>query len=571
MNKLSFPNPISIRENIEYLDGVWSFSFNGKDWQDIIVPFSPESKLSGIEYKDFIPVCYYKKTFKLNNKSEKVYINFGAVDYMAQVFINDKYVGSHKGGYSSFSIDVTDFVHNGDNSIYMIVRDDEIYNSARGKQSYKKQSFGCFYTRTTGIWQSVWLEFLPENRVSECKMITDINAPSVTLQLKTTGCGKYNIQVLYKDKLVGESDGEICYQKDVKVLLNEKHLWELGHGRLYDVIVFYEQDVYKTYFGLRTVEFNGYEFLLNGKSVIQKLVLNQGYNPQGVLTYPSVDLMQKDIDLALELGFNGARLHERVFNPRFLYLCDKKGFMVWGEYPSWGIDYAKLDGLGQLISEWTENVNRDFNHPSIVMWCPLNEVWGAWENPDKIGDVKYAEILYKITKILDNTRPCVDVSGGYHSNQTDLYDFHCYEDLDKLEKYLDQLEQENVLEVPLLHPPINAVKYKKGQPVQLSECGGFAFGKYITESSQAETVNTVVLSESAWGYGKMETDGNVFVDRYVKLINLLSKYKKLSGFCYTQLYDIEQEQNGFYYYDRSDKLTKEQKEKIKEANINLGK
>lgn len=161
--------------------------------------------------------------------------------------------------------------------------------------------------------------------------------------------------------------------------------------------------------------------------------------------------MARDIRLSTELGFNGSRLHQKVFEPQFLYLCDRAGYMVWGEFPSWGIDFSDNKRVGQFLSEWGEVLRRDFNHPSIVTWCPLNEVWGAWDNPDKRGDVRFAQSVYQYTKIYDTTRPCVDVSGGWHGDSTDLFDFHSYEEPDVLVRYFSALDEHDVLDVPLLY------------------------------------------------------------------------------------------------------------------------
>lgn len=320
----------------------------------------------------------------------------------------------------------------------------------------------------------------------------------------------------------------------------------------------------ETYFGLREVRYDGYKFLLNDAETYQKFVLDQGYYPDGIYTAPNVESMQKDIDLGLRLGFNGARLHQKVFDPRFLYLCDKAGYMVWGEFPSWGVDYSNTKCLGQFLSEWEEAVMRDFNHPSIITWCPLNEVWGA-DDKRKKRDVKCVDAIYAFTKTLDPTRPVVDASGGHHGKTTDLFDFHCYKSVRELKEYLDRIQQEDIVAIPLLDCEGEPSSYRKGMPLNLSECGGISFG-FVGAESATETANR----ENAWGYGKGETDGDAFVERYRELIELIYRYDKLSGFCYTQLYDIEQEQNGFYYYDRTDKLTERQKDLICQINQRKG-
>jgi beta-galactosidase/beta-glucuronidase len=244
--------------------------------------------------------------------------------------------------------------------------------------------------------------------------------------------------------------------------------------------------------------------------------------------------------------------------------------MVWGEFPSWGMDYSDTKCLGQFLLEWEEVVIRDFNHPSIITWCPLNEVWGDWEDPRKKRDVKCVDLIYTFTKTLDSTRPVVDVSGGHHGKDTDIFDFHCYEPVNKLKDYLDRIEKEDIVDMPLLNCVGERSSYRKGTPLNFSECGGISFG-YEGADVETETVNEcAVQNENAWGYGKGAPDCDAFVKRYQELIELIYSYDKLSGFCYTQLYDIEQEQNGFYYYDRTDKLTEKQKNLIRQINNRKG-
>lgn len=548
-------NPIFSRKNTEELKRDWLFSFDECEWRTICVPFCPESVLSGIGYMGFIRQCFYKKSFTVKEVAERVILHFGAVDYRTIVYVNGKYVGMHVGGFTPFAFDITDFVNKqGENQLYLKVYDDEYLHAATGKQSYKEKSFGCFYTRTTGIWQPVWLEYVPQDHVKQVLCYPDIHTGSVNLDLSVVQEGDYKIEVFFKSELVGEAEGVIAYRKKICIPLSKKRLWGLGEGNLYDVKISYGKDEVETYFGLREVKYDGYKFLLNGEETYQKLVLDQGYYPDGILTAPSVEAMQKDINLALRLGFNGARLHQKVFDPRFLYLCDKAGYMVWGEFPSWGVDYSDTKCLGQFLAEWEEAVMRDFNHPSIITWCPLNEVWGAWHDSRKRRDVKCVDAIYAFTKTLDSTRPVVDVSGGHHGKDTDLFDFHCYEPIDKLKECLDRIQKEDIVEIPLLDSEGEQSSYRKGSPLNFSECGGISFGFGAGQN------------ENAWGYGKGESDGDTFVERYRELIELIYSYDKLSGFCYTQLYDIEQEQNGFYYYDRTDKLTETQKDLIRKIN-----
>ncbi|MCQ2589563.1 MAG: hypothetical protein MJ179_03985 [Treponema sp.] len=563
---LSFPNPSFIRENILFLDD-WVFSTNNKTFEKIIVPFCPESKLSGLQLTGFINECYYETEF-VNSFNDRCILHFGAVDYRTDVFINNQYVGSHVGGFTPFEFDITDYLKDGTNKLNISVFDNERRSSLTGKQSYKLNSFGCFYTRTTGIWQKVWLENRKDKFIKQFYFYPNVTNKMLTIDLITNSCGNYNIEVFYKNKLVGSQIGKIEYRKKINIKLNTISLWSEGKGNLYDIKLSFEKDVVFSYFGMREVYYKNLDFYLNGKKCYQKLVLDQGYYSDGIYTAKDIFELEKDIKLALDLGFNGARLHQKVFDPRYLFLADKYGFLVWGEMPSWGVDYSNLNFVGRFIDEWTQVLNRDFNHPSIITWCPINEAWGTWEDNKETRDIKFVEQIYKFTKDFDKTRPCIDASGGHHSRKTDLFDFHCYEDNKSLNKYLCDLDNKGILNIPLLYCKKEKVFYKKNLPVNLSECGGRIFSTKCINS--VSTINNgPVLNQDDWGYGMNLVGGEGFVKYYSELINIIKNCKTISGFCYTQLYDVEQEQNGFYTFERKDKLTNKQKELIKKINNSI--
>lgn len=568
MNRLDYPNPIFIRKQTELFNDGWLISYDDCGYRSINVPFSPESELSGIGKTGIIFHSRYKKSFFVESIVERTVIHFGAVDYRCDLIVNDVYVGSHVGGYTPFEFDITDYLVVGENTVLLNVFDKEQRRAPTGKQTHKDKSFGCFYTRTTGIWQNVWLEYVPTARIKKFFFYPDADNSLLGVDLITNGVGKCSVSVSYGGKTVGAFSGEIEYRKYIEIPLTEKHLWEVGKGDLYDVTIKFVNDEVSSYFGLRSVGYSGLDFLMNGKKVYQKLVLDQGFYPDGGYTAPTDADMKKDIDIALSLGFNGARLHQKVFDPKFLYLCDKAGYMVWGEFPSWGVDYSSLDFLGRFIDEWTQVLTRDFNHPSIVMWCPLNEVWGTWEDDREKRDVRFIENVYAFTKSFDRTRPCVDVSGGHHGRHTDLFDFHDYNAPEDLKKCLEKLDTNGELNVEHLYEDESKEKYIDGTPVILSECGG----KTIADSkcfSHIALNECAVTAEDAWGYGNGASNGEEFVKYYKNLIATIKSSKKLSGFCYTQLYDVEQEQNGFFRYDRSAKLTDEQIAEIKKTNDEL--
>jgi len=566
------PNPQLAREGYIILDGEWDFELdndmtgfsrglvkgelNGK----INVPFCPESVLSGVAHTDFIRACWYKKSFFITSEQlfKRVFINFGAVDYEAKIYINGCYAGGHRGGQTPFSIDISSLITEGENTVTVYVEDDINANVPSGKQSKREQSYGCFYSRITGIWQTVYLEFTPKAYIESIIFTADIDNSSITVTATVNSPGNLKAEVFYKEKLVGSANVEIAYRQSFTVSLSEKHLWEAGDGRLYDVVLTFGDDIVKSYFGLRSTVYEDGAFKLNGKIVFQRFVLDQGYYPKGLYTVPSKAEIEKDIDLAIELGFNGARLHQKVFDPYYLYYADKKGFMVWGEFPSWGVRYSDLDAIGAVMGEWREAVARDINHPSVITWCPLNETWEELDDVNKVRDVRFVEAMYDFTKTLDASRPCVDVSGGYHCNRTDLFDFHDYNGYAVLKARFGKLEKDGTLDFDHLYTSGEPFTYKN-QALNLSEYGGASFSKTDKTSDGHSDKGDV------WGY-RAVSDESAFVDDYIKQTSLLLNCGKLSGFCYTQLYDIEQEQNGLLYYDRKPKFNKESILKIAACN-----
>ena len=546
---LRYPEPQFARDEFFLLDGEWEVSLGGKPYRKIRVPYCVESELSGIGEKGFVYDLRYRKTFRVPNgwRGGCVVLHFGAVDRTAAVFVNGAAVGSHAGGYTPFSFDITDALREGDNLLEVAVRDDVHEMFPSGKQSDKEQSYGCFYTRTTGIWQSVWLERAPRERLLGVRFFPDAERGTVAMEVTAQTEGEFRAEISYKGRPVGACGGHLTYRGTFSAALSEKHLWGLGEGRLYRVRLQFGEDTVYSYFGLRDARYEGRTFLLNGRPVFQRLVLDQGYYPEGVYTPRSVADFCRDIELAQGLGFNGARLHQKVFDPKFLCLCDLYGYMVWGEYPSWGTRMRDLAALGAFLGEWREAVERDFNHPCIVTWCPLNEMWNDFQDARWLRDVRFVDAVYAFTKALDPSRPCVDTSGGLHGHKTDIADFHCYDGFAKLRQRMDAAAA-GAPDFEKMYLPGEGIGYG-GEPMNLSEFGGVRFG-----------------DADGWGY-ESEKGEEAFVARYEKTVALLLGYEPLSGFCYTQLYDVEQEQNGLFRYDRSPKLSEEGMRRIRAANL----
>lgn len=569
--KTEHPNPQFKRENWVNLNGEWDFGFEKEFGQfefsqnesraleirskndyteKINVPFCIESVLSGIGYTGFVNLVWYRKTVNINKNGDRVFLHIGAADYLTTVLVNSKVAGRHKGGYTSFAFDITDLAVDGENEIFILCEDnvkDPLV--MRGKQSEELKSHGCDYTRTTGIWQAVYLEYMPQNYIKNFRVYPDPENCSVTLWADFHGKESFACEVLYDGKTVGKIERAIAYGSGYfHIDLSEKHLWEVGNGRLYDLKLTFGKDEVSSYFGLRSVRLDGFKFLINEKSVFQRLILDQGFYKDGIYTAKSDDEMIKDIELSMSVGFNGARLHQKVFEPRFLYFCDKMGYIVWGEYPNWGLDYSNPKAVDIFLAEWGEAVSRDFNHPSIIGWCPFNETWNY---DDRQQYDPLLSTVYDYTKAVDTTRPCIDTSGNFHV-KTDIYDVHDYGyDTELFSEHYEKLITDGELYEDVLVGNPGRQKYA-GQPTFVSEYGGI---KWETDTSV-----------KSWGYGKDVTTEEEFYERYDGLTKTLLDNEKMLGFCYTQLYDIEQEQNGLFNYNREKKFSDETYAKLKATN-----
>lgn len=569
---MNYPNPQFARPNWQSLDGAWSFGYqkatskrytfgiNDKDIEKmrndlnmtINVPYCVESRLSGIGYTGFINRVWYQKEVDIDMGENRVFLHIGASDNVTSVYVNHTFVGKHKGGYTPIRFDITDCCFNGKNDIFIVCEDD-VKNPfvIRGKQSEKLKSHGCDYTRTTGIWQSVYIEYAPMDYIESIKIYPDAEHSMVTVHANLVGCADLWADVFYDGKPVGKAYAKNSSGTTVlQIELEEAHLWEVGNGRLYDLALVFGKDEVNSYFGLRDLRLDGYKFLINGKSVFQRLVLDQGFYRDGIYTATDEEFI-KDIELSMEVGFNGARLHQKTFDPRFLYYCDKMGYIVWGEYANWGLDYSSPKSVDVFLNEWKEVLKRDFNHPSIVGWCPFNETW------DYKGRRQYDPLLatvYDVTKAIDTTRPCIDTSGNYHV-KTDIYDVHDYSyDVEFFKNNYEKLMTTGELYEHVLVDNPGRQKYN-GEPTFVSEYGGI---KWETDKEH-----------KAWGYGVDVKSPQELADRYCGLTDALINNHCMFGFCYTQLYDVEQEQNGIYTYDRKRKFPDEIYDQIKACNTQI--
>lgn len=581
MPRTDYPRPQWMRKEWFCLNGRWDFAFDfgnsgiarrmekqGEYPLQILVPFCPESRLSGIGYIDFIPAVWYRRNLQLDQLTKtlagkRALLHFGAVDYKCQVWVNGISCGSHTGGYASFTFDITDALQDGENMLVVYAQDDQ----RSGKQPHGKQcqeyiSNACSYTRTTGIWQSVWMELVPEKYLSYAKMIPSAVDGRISVQIQGVGTvsgDRVRLRAKYEGREVGQTIATFAgnlAKADLSV--SEKHLWDPGEPELYDLTLeLLEEsgavtDEVESYFALRDVALTDRALTINGKPVFMRTILDQGFNPEGIYTAPDDTFLKRDIELSMELGFNGARLHQRVFEERTLYWADRLGYLVWGEFPSGG-DLGSCNGIAHVLPEWLEVMRRDFNHPSLIGWCPFNETYHLM-----VLEEQTHKVLYQVTKAYDPTRPVIDASGGVHYD-TDMFDVHDYEqDPEVFRAYFEPMKEDPMVyhnPVPRYtgDAPTRPMEYK-GQPYWVSEYGGTLWNPSLKEG------------EDGWGYGDAPRTEEEFADRYERLTGVLLSHPRICGFSYTQLTDIEQEQNGLYYYDRSRKFPAWVYERIKKAN-----
>ena len=576
-----YPRPQFRRRDWTNLNGEWRFAFDDGDvglaerWQDvaaglegppfdraITVPFCYQSKLSGIGETAFHDVVWYARTFEHppGGDDGRLLLHFGAVDYRATVWVNGAFVASHEGGHTPFWADVTFALRDGEN--VLVVRAEDPSRDAtipRGKQYWKEESEGIFYTRTTGIWQTVWLEPVSRRRVGSLRLTPDVDRASLDAEASVEGFEPgmtLRMVVLFDgDEVLDDRvtvTGPVVRRSLPLIRAGEApdtphlsrwpgaNLWSPEEPNLYDLRLELLDadggalDAVESYFGVRKIEVRDGEVFLNNRPYYQRLILDQGYFHEGILTAPSDDDLRLDVELAKEMGFNGARKHQKVEDPRWLYWADTLGFLVWGEMAN-SYQYSD-DSVRRITSEWQEAVRRDYNHPSVVAWVPMNESWGVPSLGTDPAQREHLLALYHLTRSLDGTRPVVSNDGWEHAT-TDLCNIHDYRDAAALARTYATPESA-VSALPAGRPIYAPGHSYRGEPILLTEFGGIAFAG----------------EEGGWGYSTV-TDAGQFLDRYEAMIDALLASGPVRGFCYTQLTDIEQEVNGLLTYDRKPKAS----------------
>jgi len=559
-----YPRPQFEREDWLNLNGQWTYTFDpGQSGRDrgfarrhgfdhtILVPFCPESKLSGVQHTDFIEMMWYHRKIAIpsNWRGRQIYLRFGAVDYECEVFIDGQSVGRHWGGTSSFGFDVTRFVADGaQHDLVLWVRDETRSGvQPAGKQCPQYFSRGCHYTRTTGIWQTVWMEPVSLHGLESLQIIPDVDDSKFsfipTFHAQKSGV-KLKITLLDEGEALGEVTTAAVNGTACEIVIQNPRLWSPEHPFLYAVkceVIGASGEILdrvKSYAGLRKVHIENDVLLINNTPCYLRFVLDQGFYPDGIWTAPSDAALKRDIELSMQAGFNGARLHQKVFEERFHFWADKLGYLTWGESSSWGIHYDDVVSARNFLSEWREIVTRDRNHPSIIAWTPFNET-SMPERSDWTQHHRLHIDAYDLTRSLDPVRPINDTSGYVHV-KTDLFTVHHYEQRpEKLRSILEITPGRGVFR----NNPEIEVAYA-GQPYIIDEFGGI---KWIPSEALKYAANS-------WGYGDAPKTEAEFYGRLEGLVAAILALKHIRGYCYTQLTDVEQEQNGIYNYDRSTKL-----------------
>ncbi|MFQ6035898.1 MAG: glycoside hydrolase family 2 protein, partial [Sedimentisphaerales bacterium] len=565
------PKPQFRRQSWINLNGRWDFAMDPdvvgveQNWQDnparfnrkITVPFCVESKLSGIRHTDFIKAVWYRRAFTLPEtwQDRRVFLHFGGVDYQCRAWVNGKPVGRHFGGSVSFCFEITKALKDGENELVVYAFDDVLSElQPSGKQSRRRESYGVFYTRVTGIWQTVWLEARPQQFIESVHIVPDLDRKRFIITPHVEG---YRKGLEFRAVLLTPEGKKVASKRSSaqsgnSVVLKIKHPrpWSPADPYLYGLRLELMDarkvvDSVDSYAGLRKFHIEGNRFYLNNKPIFLRFVLDQGFYPDGIWTAPSDAALKADIEMSMSAGFNGARLHQKVFEERFHYWADKLGYLTWAEFSDWGgvHSFGNPQGVLNLEREWRDAVLRDRNHPSIVAWTPLNETRGAAANNYE-AYARAVKSIVATTRALDPTRPINDASGYVHI-ETDIFTVHDYDQ--NIETFRQRYVGVNPdsPENAFVRFPEISVPYE-GQPYVVDEYGGTFWTKDYT--SQPEKAGG---GRNNWGYGKTSRQVE---DQIKALTGVLLNHPHISGYTYTQLTDVEQEVNGIYTYDRKPKF-----------------
>lgn len=570
-----YPRPQFVRNNWENLNGIWDFCFDdankgeSEKWYNkfpgdlkIEVPFTYETKLSGVQDETRHDNIWYHRTISVDGsklENNDYILHFEGSDFVTRLWVNGQYAGSHRGGYARFSFDITELVKDGDNELVVKVEDSFDLQQPRGKQRWMDESFLCWYVQTTGIWKTVWTEYVPQCRL-ECVKMTpnmeeyclelefEVKAPESSLggdlmvETKVSFDGKTvsrTMTALTSDHVPAKAD---MFERDVFSRMVKK--WSPNTPNLYDIEFRLMEngevlDEAGSYAAMREIRIEGSDILLNGRPLYQRLILDQGYWKDSHLTPPSEEALIEEIDKIHALGYNGLRKHQKTEDERFLYWCDVKGMLVWSEAPA---AYRYSDyAVAEFTVEWLEIVKQNYNHPCIITWTPFNESWGIDRVKTKRPQQHFTEAIYHLTKSIDPYRPVI-VNDGWEHTVSDIITLHDYEESGEVLKdryltYRDEILAGKVCHNKMEKAFASGYGYK-GQPVIISEYGGIAFDN----------------DDSGWGYGNKVRTKEDFIKRFDAITTAVKQLPYVCGFCYTQVSDVQQEINGLMDMERNFKV-----------------
>jgi beta-galactosidase/beta-glucuronidase len=571
-----YPRPQFVRTDWLNLNGQWDFAFDDGDageglhWQSnlpathkITVPFSYESPASGIGDESFHPVVWYQRSLPpRKSNGERVILHFEGSDYSTKAWVNGKLAGSHQGGYTRFSFDISDLLDDGENLLVVRAQDSNDMMQPRGKQRWKDENFGCWYVQTTGIWKTVWLEYRSKEHIASVRQTPLLD--SAKLKVEWDVCAddygkalELEAEVYFKDIFVSSVRIPVmkkCGEFLVDVACQAVHQWGMrtwspDDPALYDIRYRLlregkELDQVWSYLGMREIRIEGDVIIFNGRPLYQRLILDQGYWQSSHLTPPDEAALISDIDNAIAFGYNGARKHQKIEDERFYYWCDVKGLLVWCEMPS-AYEFG-AQAIDMFTREWTDIVSQHYNHPSIITWTPFNESWGIANVYSDESQQKFTEAIYSLTKALDPMRP-IATNDGWEHTVSDIITLHDYEEkgADFLKRY--QGRRDEILSGKVAFNKSRMAFSKgyeyKGQPVIISEYGGAAFAGG---------------EKGSWGYGNAVETHEQFARRITEMTRAIESLPWVCGYCYTQISDVQQEQNGLLHADRRPKLAPDQ-------------
>ncbi|MCH3908005.1 MAG: hypothetical protein LKE28_07140 [Sphaerochaeta sp.] len=577
IERSGYPFPDRERDTWSSLDGMWTFETDDRDVglqkeygekgvpssTQILVPFAPQSQRSGINDASYHPILWYERRFAAPKTSQHVFLCFAAVDWHADVWVNGRYIGSHDGGYTPFSFDITLWLQD-DNRLTVRVFDSNDTAQPRGKQYWGEHGDRCWYIPSSGIWQTVWLESRPQIFIEGVATQTDVDHELVetTVLASSELDGTYEVhanvfwngqQLLHTAVTAQGRENRFVFPLKPLDAIDPVHFWSPETPNLFDMEVLLVKegivcDKIRTYFGMRKISVEQGRVLLNNRPLYQKLILDQGYWPEGLLTVDDDEAIKRDILLVKQMGFNGVRMHQKIECSRFLYWADKLGLLVWEELPSaYQFSTTMKQDMFDLLQE---TIKRDKNHPSIICWVLLNESWGVRDIYANEAQQRFAVALYHMAKSLDPTR-LVDSNDGWDNVTSDLCTIHDYAKNGNGWKETSHLVQGSLQ---------GRSRYAKGyayggQPVLITEFGGIALTKDLHDGN--------------WGYEKGEPNVLSFTERFSQLLQSITSNPDIQGFCYTQLTDVMQEVNGLLDEQRNPKIPVEEIRRLLQGNNEL--